>query len=320
MVDRAWAQQVAAFRLCGAPAGVKGDGGMVIIVGGSQVFGAPPYLAGLGALRAGAHRVYVLAPRGPAATAAGLEMHLLPDPGEEVTPSAVEDLAHRSARVIDQLATTGAAGQVVWLIGPGLGGSPLAGTVLETLAKVRAADGRAAVVIDGSLGGGDTGVDRITALSAEILLLNRVEAASLTGEGHLLAARGPGADIADLAALAERVGVAAVAAKGAVDRVATNTTAYCVPAGHSSLAKSASGDVLAGVTAGLLAQRVPPGEAAALACYLVGTAGHRLAARTGPGWLPSELLGALPHPLRGLHGPARHRFTQTLTSRLKRRP
>ncbi|WP_405775709.1 NAD(P)H-hydrate dehydratase [Streptomyces sp. NBC_01538] len=313
-VDRAWARRTAATHLNGAAQGVKGDGGMVIVVGGSQAYGAPPYLAGLGALRAGAHRVYVLAPHGPAAAAAGLEMHLLPHPGTELQPSAVKDLVPLSAHLSDQLARTGAAGQLVWLIGPGLGGHPAARSVLEALAEARAAESRPAVVIDGSLGGGESGIDRIATLKAQILLLNRVEAAALTGEGTL-SERGPGARIEDLTALAARAAVSAVTAKGEVDVVVAPETVHRVPAGHPSLAKSSSGDVLAGVAAGLLAQRVPPAQAAALACYLVGTTGRRLAARTGPGWLPSELLDALPHPVRAVHGSVLRRLARQQITR-----
>ncbi|MEV0039461.1 hypothetical protein [Streptomyces sp. NPDC050804] len=144
--DRAWARRTAAAHLNRAAQGVIGDGGMVIVVGGSQAYGAPPYLAGLGALRAATHRVYVLAPHGPAAAAAGLEMHLLPDPGPELDLSAVEDLAPLSARLSDQLSATGAAGRLVWLIGPGPGGHPAAGDVLDALAAAPAAESRPAVV------------------------------------------------------------------------------------------------------------------------------------------------------------------------------
>lgn len=33
--------------------GVKGDGGLMIVIGGSRAYAAPPYLAGLAARRAG---------------------------------------------------------------------------------------------------------------------------------------------------------------------------------------------------------------------------------------------------------------------------
>ena len=52
--------------------------------------------------------------------------------------------------------------------------------------------------------------------------------------------------------------------------------------------------------AGLVAQALPAPEAAALACYLVGTAGSALARDAGPGWLSRELLDAAGGTLRDL--------------------
>ena len=37
--------------------GVKGDGGLVIVIGGSRAYAAPPYLAALAARRSGVHGV-----------------------------------------------------------------------------------------------------------------------------------------------------------------------------------------------------------------------------------------------------------------------
>lgn len=101
---------------------------------------------------------------------------------------------------------------MVWLIGPGLGGSPTAMEVLDALTEAR--DGSAAVVVvDGPLGGGDQGVERIRGLGADTVLLNRSEAAALTGADARLTDRTDGATCQDLLDLASRTG-AVVAAKG----------------------------------------------------------------------------------------------------------
>ncbi|MEU5084837.1 MULTISPECIES: ADP-dependent NAD(P)H-hydrate dehydratase [Streptomyces] len=287
---------------------------MVFVVGGSQMYGAPPYLAGLGALRAGTDRVYVLAPASPAAAAAALGMHMLPVRGRELAPADVEDLVRASDAVEQRLAQTGAAGRVVWLVGPGLGGSPVADRVLEALCVARNRSGvrSSAVVVDGSLGGGEQGRQRLAALGAAVVLLNRAEAAALAGQRH----RPVRLPVTDLVRLAGRTGATAVVAKDRVDRVVTSSElVHQITAGHPSLAKSGSGDVLAGVTAGLLAQGLPAPQAAALACYLVGTAGQRLARRTGVGWLPSDLPDALADPMRHLleSRPRLNRIAQLIT-------
>ena len=70
---------------------------------------------------------------------------------------------------------------------------------------------------------------------------------------------------------------------------------WLVPAGHSGLGTSGSGDVLAGALVGLLARGVEPAQAACWATYLHAAAGDRLAARVGSlGFLARELLDQLP--------------------------
>ena len=71
-------------------------------------------------------------------------------------------------------------------------------------------------------------------------------------------------------------------------RIALNTN------GNSGLAKGGSGDVLAGMTAALLACRLPAFEAASCAVYLHGAAADRAAALCGEyGMLPHDILPQL---------------------------
>jgi NAD(P)H-hydrate epimerase len=64
------------------------------------------------------------------------------------------------------------------------------------------------------------------------------------------------------------------------------------------MASGGSGDVLAGVVGGLLAQGLPLFEAAALAVYVHGAAADGIAARRGEvGLLARDLLGELPAAL-----------------------
>jgi hydroxyethylthiazole kinase-like uncharacterized protein yjeF len=70
--------------------------------------------------------------------------------------------------------------------------------------------------------------------------------------------------------------------------------------GGVGLATGGSGDVLAGVIAGLLSRGAPPLEAAAWGVWLHGEAGTALAERIGPiGFLARELLAEIPGLMKG---------------------
>ena len=71
------------------------------------------------------------------------------------------------------------------------------------------------------------------------------------------------------------------------------------PTGNRGLATGGTGDVLSGIIGGLLAQRLPPFEAATAGVYLHGLAGERASRRLGPdGLLAGDLLPILPRLLR----------------------
>jgi NAD(P)H-hydrate repair Nnr-like enzyme with NAD(P)H-hydrate dehydratase domain len=72
-----------------------------------------------------------------------------------------------------------------------------------------------------------------------------------------------------------------VALKGAGTIVCDGSREYLNPSGNSGLATGGTGDVLAGLLAALLAQKLPPFEAACLAVYLHGLAGDLAAKRLG---------------------------------------
>jgi len=71
-----------------------------------------------------------------------------------------------------------------------------------------------------------------------------------------------------------------------------------IGSGHSGLATSGSGDVLAGAVAGLLARGAEPAQAVCWASHVHAAAGDRLAVSVGSlGFLASELLAELPRVL-----------------------
>lgn len=99
---------------------------------------------------------------------------------------------------------------------------------------------------------------------------------------------------------AERYG-AAVMVKGATSHVLGEGTCLAYAGGGLGLAVSGSGDVLAGLIAGLGAQGLSPLRAAAWGIWLHGEAGRRLSETMGPiGYLPRELAPLAPGLMRGV--------------------
>jgi NAD(P)H-hydrate repair Nnr-like enzyme with NAD(P)H-hydrate dehydratase domain len=100
---------------------------------------------------------------------------------------------------------------------------------------------------------------------------------------------------------AEELG-AVVALKGPDTLIAApDGRAYRYPGGRVGLATSGSGDVLAGLVAGLLARGAEPAGAAAWGVWLHGEAGNALARRVGPiGYLARELPAEVPRLLQRL--------------------
>jgi NAD(P)H-hydrate epimerase len=71
------------------------------------------------------------------------------------------------------------------------------------------------------------------------------------------------------------------------------------PTGNPGMATAGTGDVLTGMTVGLLAQRVPPWEAACAATYFHGSAGDLASQHYGqPGMLASDLIAQIPYALQ----------------------
>lgn len=268
----------------------KGTFGSVLAVAGSASYRGAAALAVEGALRTGAG-IVTLASVEPvlAAVSARLpECCLCPCEAGAAGGIAPENIP----RIQRQKAT-------VLLLGPGLG--------YTVQSAARAAETRmlAGTLLPGFAGSAVLDADGLNA-AARLLA---EEAAFPHPAGELIVTPHPG-EMARLTGLsaaqinADREGTAlryaqawnaVVVLKGARTVVAAPDGRVCVnPTGNPGLSRGGSGDVLAGMTAALLACRLPAYEAAACAVYLHGAAADRAAAVHGEyGMLPHDILPEL---------------------------
>lgn len=277
-----------------APDADKEVRGCVLVIAGSREIPGAALLAATAALRAGAGKLVV-------ATAQSVSVQLalaMPEARVIALPeTASGSLAAQAVDLLDQCTQ----GVDAVLIGPGLvdenGTDAFVGKLLPRLSN-------APVILDAlAMNVVRTG----HRLNQPVLLTPHA------GEMAHLCALSKQAVLADpeqAVIAASREWNAMIALKGAATLIATpDGGRWRHDAGHPGLATSGSGDVLAGLIAGLAAQQVPLEQACSWGVVLHALAGKELARRLGPlGYLARELPGEVPRLLRRLRSPGQLRL------------
>ncbi|MGH7118618.1 MAG: NAD(P)H-hydrate dehydratase [Acetobacteraceae bacterium] len=248
-----------------ALAGHKYDRGYVTVLGGESMTGAAR-LAAAAARRIGAGMVAIAAP-GPAAAS----VYRTGAPGIIVSETPLAEIVTDPRRS-------------VFVAGPGLGIAAARAALPALLAagKQVVADADALTAFAGNPEG---------LRGAAVLTPHAAEFARLFGP--------PGADrLAAVRKASERTG-AIVVLKGADTIIAAPDGWAAINASAPpTLASGGTGDVLAGLIAGLLAQGIAPRDAAAAGVFLHGIA----AARVGRGLIAEDLPEAIPGVLKEFAG------------------
>lgn len=266
--------------------GDKESRGRLFIVAGSREIPGAALLAAEAALRAGAGKVQVATVE-PVALALALQLPearvigLPQTPAGGIDPDALALIAEDAARA-DAL-----------LIGPGLADAPAACRLALAL---RRRCGQVPTLLDAAaLGAADTPLPEaqpalITPHAGEMAQLARVERAQVL------------ADPLAAALEAARRWHTIVVLKGSRTLIADGLAPpWQHDGGSIGLGTAGSGDVLAGLAAGLAARGAPLLQAAAWAVVLHGLAGRQLARRHGRvGFLARELAAQVPALLERL--------------------
>lgn len=264
-----------------SPNGHKGDYGRILLLCGSCGYTGAAALSAMGALRSGAGLVYLGVPESIYAIEASKlnEPIVFPLPEENgmFSEKAIE-------KILPMLAKMDAV-----LIGPGMGCSDGTFAVVKTVLK----EFSGPVVLD---------ADGINVLCGHIdVLRGRTGPTILTphlGEFQRLCAELTADKIASAEKFATQTGVILLL-KGHRTVISDGKMTYRNQTGNPGMAVGGSGDVLAGMIAALVGQKIPPLEATACAAWLHGKAGDICAGKLGQyGMLPTDMLQVLPRLLK----------------------
>jgi hydroxyethylthiazole kinase-like uncharacterized protein yjeF len=244
----------------------KGDNGRVLVVSGSIDFVGAAYLAAMAAFRSGVDAVVVAAPEKVAWALNCLSPDLI------TIKFKGDFFSRKDFRKIVEISKK----FDVTLIGNGLGRSNQ--TLKFASAVCREINGPK--VID---------ADAIVALK-----LKEVKNAIITphsAEYSLLMRNNPGG-------VRKVIGNNIILKKGRFDTIISKSKTVYNKTGNSGMTVGGTGDVLAGLVAGLLAQGNDPLTAACTAAYVNGKAGDVLSKKYGNGFKASELIDELPKLLK----------------------
>ena len=265
----------------------KEDRGRVLVVGGSRQLVGGVLLAGVAALRAGAGKLQVATVHEAATTLAGL----LPEARVMAQESGEEGgLVRLDRQVLDFARRADAV-----LVGPGMEGGAATRQVVQRL--LRHAEGT--TVADAGALHPSTPKARV-GNGGLVMTPHHGEMAALLGIDVAQVHAAPD----ELAAAYARDNEVVLVLKGPTTWIAAPDGRLWVNTGGSpGLGTSGSGDVLAGMIAGLAARGAAPEQAAAWGVHLHAQAGARLSRRFGAvGFLAREIAGEVPMLMQDLSG------------------
>lgn len=251
----------------------KGENGRILVVGGSIDYAGAVYLAAMAALRSGADNVTVAAPEKVAWVVNTLSPDLITVKfrGDYFTQAAAAKIAALSEKFD------------VVVIGNGIGTRDETKKFAAMLAsriksfKVIDADAIKAIRLQ------DVSNAIITPHKKELEMLLRNSGCTEAG-------------------VREKIGSNVILLKGAVDKIISKNKIAYNKTGNPGMTVSGTGDVLAGLAAGLLAQEKDLWKAAVAAAYINGKIGDILFRKHCYGFTASDMLELVGKEVYRLYG------------------
>jgi ADP-dependent NAD(P)H-hydrate dehydratase / NAD(P)H-hydrate epimerase len=247
----------------------KGENGRVLVIGGSIDYIGCVMLAAMAAYRSGADWVQIAAPEKAAWAINCISPDIITTKfkGDYFSSSSVKRLISMSAHFN------------TILIGNGIGDKRKTRKFAASLC---------------------TGIKRLKVIDADAIAavsLSKISNAVITphkGEFEQLLKT----NRISKKQLRKKIGNNVILIKGMVDEIISNEKVAFNKTGNAGMTVAGTGDVLAGLIAGLLAQEKNLFKAACAAAYSNGRAGDMLLKEKGYGFLASELVDSLPKALR----------------------
>ncbi len=268
----------------------KGENGRLLVVGGGPYTGAPA-LAGMAALRTGVDLVHLAVPGAVHKAIASMSPHLIVHP---IGSDATHKFDSKTADSVLKLAEALSPDAV--LLGPGVGPSSTTMSGITKLIKGL----EAPMVLDADAFGVFTGRSRSTILTA----MPRKNGVVTPHAGEFQAISGkslkdiPFEKKVELAKSWAKVLGWTVMLKGSVDIITDGDEVKLCDLGNDAMSVGGTGDILAGVTAGLLAKGATPMLAARMAAFLTNHSGDRVFRAKSYGLLPMDVIETIPDVLR----------------------
>jgi NAD(P)H-hydrate epimerase len=269
--------------------GHKGTFGTVVVLAGSQGYTGAAYLTSMGAARSGAGIVRLMVAQSIYPILAEKCTEVVVGPVPEISPGVV---GHAALSAVQRGFTGAAAG----IVGPGIGRDTSTRRLIEDLLRKVTVP----LVLD---------ADALNLLSEHRSILPKLSSDIILTPHP--AEFGRLANMETSAVQKDRRGIASrfaktwnkvVVLKGAGTVIAAPDGRITLnPISTPALATGGTGDVLAGLIGGLMAQKLPPFEAAVTGVHIHSVAGMDLEASVGQaGVLASDLLPQIPRVMERL--------------------
>lgn len=261
------------------PTSHKGQNGRVVVVGGSHRFHGAPILSALAAEASGVDLIVPMVHRCHEGVTRGASLNFIVHTfkGDSLTEGDAE-------RILSLLEHADSC-----VIGPGMAETPENAEVVGRIVF----GAHCPIVLDAAALHPSV-LGSLTKEHTVILTPHRGELARLVQRDLRDL---PEREILSLAALLAEEHRAIVLLKGAEDCVAGGGKKNIVRGGNAGLTKGGTGDALAGLIAGLVAQRMPPFDACVCATTIIKKAGEKLCKTKGYAYTTREVIELLPELL-----------------------